>query len=467
MKRFFLVIAILLATTVPIADVRAEAICACYFGEHDDCEYFYDPDGASFAVSRDECLIWCQEDERHPDATREGWAADSESEEGTNVIEECNLAADEVKLVTPEEEASSSSSSSSSSSAAAVIPGFATPQLSIQIPNLSFSQPTAANGYMSVNFIGEYVAAIYKFLIGFSATVAIVMMMIGGLQYVVGASSGQIGKAKERITNAISGFVLLLFVFVILYTVNPELTFFDSLSLQKLELVKLNIDTMGPEGEISSCGGITSITDLPEPYKTIVASAKAEADKQCPLRGTDPFDSPTGGPPSCGSHHWYDGDANGNWGSIHKLDWRAPWGSDLKAPFAGTVSYFKPTRTDNACGNMITLKGEGGVIAYICHAKDFVDASGNPIAGGTKVAKGAVIGHVGGRCCVGQTVPAGWGVNGVVGECKGDTSGSMCNDPFSSESCSCQPIAQSGNTTGTHVHISWSGTGNILSCLDD
>lgn len=451
MRRLFATVfaAFLLALLVPALPARADAICACYHGDTEDCSYDYDPDGVTFPDSETECALWC--DEKYDDVTRVDWAQDSDSEAGLGVGEDCNSAA-ETAQTAAEVQATPSSN----------VRDPIVPQLGIDIPDLSFSEPAAENGYLSVNFIGEYVSAVYKYLIGIALTIAIVFVMIGGLQYVVGASTGEIGKAKERIKNAITGFVLLLAVYVILFTVNPSLTLFNSVSLKQIEQIRLSMSASGNEGHPSACGGITSIADLPEPYKTIVENAKANS--TCPLTGDDPYDSPTGGPPNCGTHHWYDRGADGDWASIKNLDYGASWGSEFKAPFAGTVTYQKRTRADNMCGNTITLEGEAGVKIFICHAKDFVNASGSFVGQSATVAKGDVIGHVGGKCCDGETPPGDWAA-AANGWC--NVSGTACSDPFSSESCSCQPVAQAGNTSGPHVHITWDGAGNILSCLDD
>ncbi len=134
--------------------------------------------------------------------------------------------------------------------ATAVIPGYATPQLSIKIPGVDFETPKIVSGMLESNFIGIYISGVYKFLIGFAIIVAIVMMMIGGLQYVAGATSGDIEKAKTRIRNAVEGFVLLLFVYVILFTVNPELTIFENLKIANIGRVEfVSTDKSGEDVE--------------------------------------------------------------------------------------------------------------------------------------------------------------------------------------------------------------------------
>ena len=80
------------------------------------------------------------------------------------------------------------------------------------------------SGTKTVNNIGQYINLIYIFLLGASIAIAIVMLMIGGLQYTLGAASpAQIEKAKERIRNAVIGLVLLILATLLLETVNPQL----------------------------------------------------------------------------------------------------------------------------------------------------------------------------------------------------------------------------------------------------
>lgn len=60
---------------------------------------------------------------------------------------------------------------------------------------------------------------------GFAAVLALLMIVVGGVQYIVAAgnTSGQ-GAAKKRISDALLGLVLALASVLILYTINPDLT---------------------------------------------------------------------------------------------------------------------------------------------------------------------------------------------------------------------------------------------------
>ena len=120
---------------------------------------------------------------------------------------------------------------------------FATPILSVPIPNLTFTSAIRSNTQISSNFIGEYVSAFYRYLVGIATTIAIVFLMIGGLQYVLAAGTGETTKAKTRIQNAVVGLLLVLFTYVILYTVNPRLVEFQPLSLTVIDGVHIDNET--------------------------------------------------------------------------------------------------------------------------------------------------------------------------------------------------------------------------------
>lgn len=76
----------------------------------------------------------------------------------------------------------------------------------------------------TVTGLSGYLAVVYKWLVGSAAVFAVVVMMIGGIQYMLAGGSAQgVSQAKEKITNALTGMVLLLATYLILYTVNPQL----------------------------------------------------------------------------------------------------------------------------------------------------------------------------------------------------------------------------------------------------
>ncbi len=72
--------------------------------------------------------------------------------------------------------------------------------------------------------LGNYVNAIFKIGIGLAGVFAVLMIVIGGVQYIGGAANPSArSEAKGKITNAIFGLLLALSAWLILYIINPDL----------------------------------------------------------------------------------------------------------------------------------------------------------------------------------------------------------------------------------------------------
>ncbi len=114
-----------------------------------------------------------------------------------------------------------------------------TPELSIDIPGLTLSPATSTGGEVTSNYIGEYIEAAYAWVIGAAALVAIIVLMVGGLQYMTSrGDSGKVGQAKQRMVGAITGLVLLLGAYTIAYIIDPGTTVFESLTIDVIDAVK-------------------------------------------------------------------------------------------------------------------------------------------------------------------------------------------------------------------------------------
>jgi len=100
----------------------------------------------------------------------------------------------------------------------------------------------AVDGKCTINWLSQYVAVIFEYGMTLAVTLTILMMMIGGLIWMMsGGSSDKVGVAKEFITSALLGLMLALFSYLILYTINPRLTVLESLSI--------NVPQLAPEPE--------------------------------------------------------------------------------------------------------------------------------------------------------------------------------------------------------------------------
>ncbi len=74
--------------------------------------------------------------------------------------------------------------------------------------------------------ITDYIPNIFTLLIGLAGVLAVLMIVIGGVQYLSTDAIGGKSEAKEKITNAILGLLLAIGAYIILYTINPNaLTF--------------------------------------------------------------------------------------------------------------------------------------------------------------------------------------------------------------------------------------------------
>jgi hypothetical protein len=165
--------------------------------------------------------------------------------------------------------------------------GTITPTLNIDIPGLSFTSAVSgacknSTGSTCIrsNFLADYLTGIYQFLIAASISIAIIMVMIGGLQYTLGAASpGMVSKGKTRIHNAVIGLVLLLGVYLVLYTANPQLTILKTVELQNVEEV---IFDFSPE------------TLTPDQYDAGPFNYKYFKDGKCPVQLTNDneYDNP-------------------------------------------------------------------------------------------------------------------------------------------------------------------------------
>ncbi|MFH0804527.1 MAG: pilin [Candidatus Zambryskibacteria bacterium] len=94
----------------------------------------------------------------------------------------------------------------------------------------------------------DYLPGMFKLAVGIAAVSAVLMIVIGGFQYIsTDAISGK-SAGKDRIKNAVFGLVLVIGAWLILYTINPNL----------LEL-NLNIEeatTNAPPGSEGTLSGV-------------------------------------------------------------------------------------------------------------------------------------------------------------------------------------------------------------------
>ncbi len=83
--------------------------------------------------------------------------------------------------------------------------------------------PTFGNTNPGTDLSG-YLETVFAFGVSLAGIMAVTMIVIGGIQYVTAyGNPGMIGSAKERITQALLGLLLVVGAWLILYTINPDL----------------------------------------------------------------------------------------------------------------------------------------------------------------------------------------------------------------------------------------------------
>ena len=239
MRKYLFALSVLLVLSVLSAFTPLKAIfaaetpvCACYFGEkvgdvfdckmesvnagstaiacHITCNNIHTPEckGKCIPGSKEPCLPKCKNYVFHDGPTMKATVTTQCYGAHTAVLA---AAAAGYFVGTPD--------------AGAVIP-----KLEVEIPFLTFEAPKKNSAYLQVDFLAQYLDALYTYLLGIAVTIAIVMLMIGGFQYVVGAvKSDEVGKGKKRIKSALTGLFLLFGITLILTIVNPNLVSFDPL----------------------------------------------------------------------------------------------------------------------------------------------------------------------------------------------------------------------------------------------
>ncbi len=113
---------------------------------------------------------------------------------------------------------------------------YKTPSLGVEIPGLTLTDAYKSGNVIVTNYLAEYVNAVYAWLIAAGALIAVVIMMIGGLQYSLAhGDKGKVDKAKKRITGSLTGIVLLMFAYTIAFLIDPNTVQFETLSLSYIQ----------------------------------------------------------------------------------------------------------------------------------------------------------------------------------------------------------------------------------------
>ena len=116
-----------------------------------------------------------------------------------------------------------------------------TPTPKIEIPGLQFSEITKTEDvwgttWLNIPFFGEYLSAVYKFSVVAISILAVIGLIDGGITWVLRGGS-QEGReiAQKRIIGSVTGLIIAVGSYTILYTLNPELVQFRNLKVRYVE----------------------------------------------------------------------------------------------------------------------------------------------------------------------------------------------------------------------------------------
>lgn len=114
-----------------------------------------------------------------------------------------------------------------------------TPRVSIPGSNFTANTPISAGTYdsksgkMNSDLLAKYIIAFYNYGLAVSGVLATLVLMGAGLIWLTsGGDSGKISQAKELISGAIAGIIILVCAWMILNTINPNLTKLSNISTQ-------------------------------------------------------------------------------------------------------------------------------------------------------------------------------------------------------------------------------------------
>lgn len=77
------------------------------------------------------------------------------------------------------------------------------------------------------NLLITYIPQVFKFMIVITVFLSVVYIILGGVQYVSTDSFNNKNEGREKIKDAVKGLLLAIVAYLILYTINPNLTVFD------------------------------------------------------------------------------------------------------------------------------------------------------------------------------------------------------------------------------------------------
>ena len=127
--------------------------------------------------------------------------------------------------------------------------------LAIKIPGLDFSKLTSTldeAGYLYIPWIGQYIAAMYKFAVAMASIVAVIVIIIQGARIIISGGGEEKTAGYKRIGQVLLGLMILWGSYAIMYTINPALVSFTALKIKYIEPQDLSSLDYDPTADLSN-----------------------------------------------------------------------------------------------------------------------------------------------------------------------------------------------------------------------
>ncbi len=106
-----------------------------------------------------------------------------------------------------------------------------------------------------VPWIAIYIYAIYNYILAIGGILAVFTLMIGGILWLVSAgNASRISEAKSWISGSITGVIILLTSYTLLYHINPEMLGLRYIKMESIERMSLEAESTPPL-DLSSLSG--------------------------------------------------------------------------------------------------------------------------------------------------------------------------------------------------------------------
>ncbi|HOZ53278.1 MAG TPA: pilin [bacterium] len=137
-------------------------------------------------------------------------------------------------------------------------------QLNVKIPGIDElvkKYPIVCEGddkeSCKIPWIGIYIYAIYNYLLGIGGVLAAIALMIGGVLWLVSTgNASRVSQAKSWITGSLTGLIILLTSYVLLYEINPELLGMRYTKMETIEPLDQDAEGTAPSDMLLMSMGI-------------------------------------------------------------------------------------------------------------------------------------------------------------------------------------------------------------------